>query len=219
MEINEIRLLSNDLEATELFYNQILDIATDYKTEQEIMFSAGKSKIIFVKSEKSNPNYHLAFDIPTNKLNEAFESLKKKTSILPIAGENYIADIKHWNARSFYFYDNNGNLLELIARFDNHNKSEALFNGKSVLYVSEIGIVTDNVPELAAELMKKYGLQYYSKQTPLPDFIALGNEQGLFIIVDQNRAWYPTNRKAGMFSVNVKFSLPDQSIAEFVMNI
>jgi catechol-2,3-dioxygenase len=217
MKINEIQLLTNDLESTEHYYNQILDIVTIYKNDQEVVFSTVKSKITFLKSKISNPNYHLAFDIPTNKLDEAFESLSKKTLILPISGQTYISDIRHWNAKSFYFYDNNGNLLELIARFDNQHTSGEQFNGKSVLNVSEIGIVTDNVSQLSAKFIRNYGLQSYAKQPPTVDFAALGDEHGLFIIVGRNRAWYPTNRKAGEFPINVKFNVSNPSVIEFVL--
>jgi catechol-2,3-dioxygenase len=216
MKIKEIQLLSNNLVETEQFYNHILDIKTTAKTDHQISFAVGATKVTFIKSTESiHPNYHLAFDIPTNKLYEAFAWLKENTTILPVTADSDIAEIKLWNAKSFYFYDNNGNLLELICRYDNPNLSNAPFNGSSILYVSEIGIVSENVPELATTLITKYGLDYYAKQPKQDNFMALGNEDGLFILVDQNRNWFPTSKKAEAFWASIKFNLeshPDDDL-------
>jgi catechol-2,3-dioxygenase len=218
MNISEIQLFTNNLESTEEFYNKILGLGTIYKNDKEIIFFIGKTKIIFVRSEKQNAVYHLAFDIPVNKLDEAFEFMKKRVPVLPVTENSYISDIKHWNAKSFYFYDNNGSVLELIARFDNHNQSDAPFDGASLLYVSEVGIATDDVSKLASGFINQYGLQYYTKQPPMEGFVALGDETGLFIIVDQNRPWYPTQKKAGLFSVDIKFKLPGQPETHLVID-
>jgi catechol-2,3-dioxygenase len=208
MKIKEIQLLSNNLTETEQFYNQILNIKTVAKTDKEIKFAVGATKITFISSTESiHPNYHLAFDIPTNKLEEAFAWLNAKVAILPVIADNYISEIKLWNAQSFYFYDNNGNLLELICRYDNPNLSNTPFNGSSILYVSEIGIVSENVPDLATKLIAKYSLDYYAKQPKQDNFMALGDEDGLLILVDQNRNWFPTSKKAEAFRVNITFSL------------
>jgi catechol-2,3-dioxygenase len=207
MKIKEISLLTNNITETEKFYNTILDIKTIAKTATEISFSIGATSVVFIKTDDDiKPNYHLAFDIPTNKLEEAFAWLKERAAILPVTVDSNISEIKLWNAKSFYFYDNNGNLLELICRFDNPRQSDTPFTGASILYVSEIGIVSDNVPELATKLIAKYGLNYYAKQPKQDNFMALGDETGLFILVDQNRNWYPTTQKAEAFRLSVTFN-------------
>ncbi|MBB6131268.1 VOC family protein [Mucilaginibacter lappiensis] len=206
MKIKEIHLLTNNLPATEQFYNHVLDIKTNQKTDQEVSFRIGKTEVIFINSTESvNPNYHLAFDIPTNKLEEAFARIKEKVAILPVTTDNYLSDIKLWNARSFYFYDNNGNLLELICRYDLQNQSEAPFSGNSILHVSEIGIVAENVQVCADDLIARYGLDYYAKQPKQDNFMALGDEAGLFILVDPNRNWFPTDKKAEAFWTKIIF--------------
>ncbi|MNY37869.1 hypothetical protein D3C86_1724580 [compost metagenome] len=126
--------------------------------------------------------------------------------MLPVTEETEFSDFELWNAKSFYFYDNNENLLELICRYDLDNQSEHTFDGSSILHVSEIGLVSDDVPFLAETLMNKYGLDVYSKQPAQDNFTALGDEEGLFIIVNEDRNWFPTEKKAKSFRTKIIFN-------------
>jgi hypothetical protein len=58
---------------------------------------------------------HFTFNIPHNQLDAAISWLQQFTSLLPVPGNGHIATFESWNAHAVYFYDNNGNLLELIA--------------------------------------------------------------------------------------------------------
>lgn len=64
MEIRELQLITNQLEETETFYNQILNIPTQDKSENERSFLIGKTRLSFVLGSEDHPVYHLAFDIP-----------------------------------------------------------------------------------------------------------------------------------------------------------
>ena len=204
MKIKELHLSSNDLIETEKFYNTILNIPTYKKTEDEIVFAYGETLLFFQKTEV-NSQYHIAFDIPNNQLDEAFAWLKSRIEILPALDNSPFADFESWNAKSFYFYDNNANLLEFIVRYDLDNRSENAFNSSSILYASEIGIVTDDVPSLAKKLQENYSLSVYPKQPPQENFVALGDDTGLLIIVSQNRNWFPMDKKALPFPSRIIF--------------
>lgn len=206
MKIKEVHILTDDLKKTEDFYSQLLGFRIIEKDSQHISFSVNQTMLhfSFTKSVK-NPVYHLAFDIPNNKFEEAFNWLGTKTEILPVNQDSKIADFVRWNAKSFYFYDFQGNILEFITRYDNQINSTSAFNASSVLSVSEIGFVTDNVNNTCAEIIEKYGLQFYEKQPPLSDFAVIGDSKGLFIVVERNRNWYPTNKKSSSFYTKVIF--------------
>ncbi|MBB2148718.1 VOC family protein [Pedobacter gandavensis] len=206
MEIKELQIITNQLEETERFYNQILNMATLDRTENEVSFQVGRTKLSFVGATADQPVYHIAFDIPKNKLVEAYEWLKLRTVILPVTPESNFSNFELWNAKSFYFHDNNKNLLELICRCDLENESEQPFDGSSILAISEIGLVADDVPFLAETLMSKYGLEIYEKQPAHDNFTVLGDENGLFILVNQDRDWYPTAQKAKSFPVKLIFN-------------
>nr|WP_315162053.1 glyoxalase [uncultured Flavobacterium sp.] len=206
MNILELELLTDSITETELFYTDVIGLKTISKTNSSVSFAAGSTKLTFRSSENLKPVYHFAFDIPNNKLLEAFAWIEKKTEIMEVVPPEKIADFYNWNAKSFYFYDNNGNILEFIARFSLDNASEKPFDGLSILSVSEIGFVTKNVSQLSDELFNKYGLSVFSKQPKLEKFIVLGTDTGLFILVEENRDWYPTHQKAKSFWTKVVFS-------------
>jgi catechol 2,3-dioxygenase-like lactoylglutathione lyase family enzyme len=205
MNILELELLTANINETELFYNEVIGFKTVSKNNSSISFRAGSTQLTFRSSENIKPVYHFAFDIPNNKLLEAFAWIAKKTEILDVIPPEKIADFYNWNAKSFYFYDNNGNILEFIARFSLDNASEKPFNGKSIVSVSEIGFVAKNVAQLSDEICKKYALSVFSKQPKLNKFIVLGTDTGLFILVEENRDWYPTHKKAKSFWTKVVF--------------
>jgi catechol 2,3-dioxygenase-like lactoylglutathione lyase family enzyme len=205
MNILEIELLTDALDETELFYNNIIGLKTISKSNSSISFAAGATQLTFRPSENLSPVYHFAFDIPNNKLTEAFAWIAKKTEILDVVPPQKIADFYNWNAKSFYFYDNNGNILEFIARFSLDNASEKPFDGTSIVSVSEIGFVAKNVSQLSDVICKKYDLSIFPKQPKLNKFIVLGTDTGLFILVEENRDWYPTDKKAKSFWTKVLF--------------
>jgi len=206
MNILELELLSDDILETEAFYNRVLGLKTLYSDNSNVSFHAGNTKLTFHASQNVKPVYHFAFDIPNNKLLEAFYQIENQTEIMYVIPPDKIADFYNWNAKSFYFYDNNGNILEFIARNDLDNASEKSFDGTSILSVSEIGLVSKNVALQCDELFDKYGLTSYSKQPKLPKFIVLGTVTGLFILVEENRDWYPTDKKSKSFWTKVVFN-------------
>lgn len=207
MKIKELHLLSDNIFQTEVFYNTILDIKTEVKRLNEISFLLGETLIVFSQTKTNiHPVYHFAFDIPHNKLDEAFEWTSKRTQIIPVLDENnYISTFHLWNAKSFYFYDNNQNLLEFICRFDVDNKTSKSFNSSSILYASEIGIVSESAFKMAGFITAKYGIEEFSKQSGTDDFTALGDDYGLFVLVNNKRNWFPTNDLAKSFQTKIIF--------------
>ena len=205
MNILELELLTANINETELFYNNVIGLEIISKNNSSISFRAGSTKLTFRSSENLKPVYHFAFDIPNNKLLEAFAWIEKKTKILYVIPPDKIADFYNWNAKSFYFYDNNGNILEFIARFRLDNVSEKPFDGSSIVSVSEIGFVSKNVSQLSDKICEKYALSIFSKQPKLNKFIVLGTDTGLFILVEENRDWYQTDKKAKSFWTKVVF--------------
>ena len=192
MQIKELHIRTNDLQGTENFYHEVLELPLGEKSPMHLLFKLKQSLVYFDFIDHSPAAYHIAFNIPCNQIADALQWLRNKINIIPI-DDSFIANFKNWNAKAFYFFDNNKNILEFIARDELQNQSGFPFDASSILSVSEIGIVTPYVEETCDMLIKKYGLDYFPKQPPLKDFAALGDDQGLFIVVSENRNWYPTN--------------------------
>lgn len=192
MKLEYIQIITNNIVATTTFYQDIIGLSIIEKSNESVTIQAGNSILRFIEDPQFDSMYHFAFNIPENKLDEAIEWCKNRVDIIRIEDQNVIANFENWNANAVYFYDYNGNLLEFIARHDLNNKQTGEFSSKSILNISEIGIVTDNPLELGNELLTKYGLNFFSKNSNSEVFSAIGDDEGLLIMVRPNRNWYPT---------------------------
>ncbi|GAB2825149.1 VOC family protein [Ferruginibacter profundus] len=217
MDILEIEIQTDDLNATELFYTGILGMKLVNKTSDTISLSAGQSTLTFIQSNHLHPTYHFAFNIPHNKLNEAIEWATAKLNLIATTGSGMVADFKSWNAKAIYFYDNNKNIVEFIARFDLPDTSDKTFSISSIQSISEIGIVTDAPIQLADQLMLDNTLPVFAKGTKSKEFVTLGNDNGLFIIVETNRKWYPTQQQAEKHFTRIKITTGNL-IREIIIN-
>jgi hypothetical protein len=193
------------------FYGNILELPV-YRKPGEIEILIGSSRIFFRDATSGeHPFYHFAINIPSNKIEEARRWLAAKLALLWIPDYNSdVADFRNWNAKSIYFFDEAGNVLELIARSELKNDRVEAFSSQQLLSVSEIGIVypAATIEKNTTALMQRTGLHFFSKQPPFPQFKALGNDEGLFIIVTEGRNWYPTSdNPAGKFPLQVEFEV------------
>jgi hypothetical protein len=215
MLLKEIQLQTKHLSALYNFYKDVLELNTVYSDKESIVVTAGKSKLIFDKTDADvDPFYHFAFNIPSNKFEEAFQWMKEKAELLWLEGyRSYIAGFVNWNAKSFYFLDPAGNILELIARFDLNDTVDETFSSIHIRNVSEIGLVfpLESFNSDVNKLLKQYPLSYFVKQPPMPQFRAVGNDEGLFVIVPENRVWFSTkNTISQIFPMSVSFMENDK---------
>ena len=209
MLLKEIKLQTSHLFALHDFYTEVLELPTTSK-DGSLAVIAGKSVLIFEEPEADiNPFYHFAFNIPSNKFEEAFQWMKQKVELLWLNDyKSYVADFVNWHAKSFYFLDPAGNILELIARFDLNDSVKEQFSSVHIRNISEIGLVlpADSFQTEVDKLMLQYPVPYFDKQPPLPQFKAIGDDEGLFIIVPENRIWFSTkNTAAKLFAIEINF--------------
>lgn len=206
MEILELKLLSNDLEGSTYFYHTLLEFPILERNERQVSFQAGSTKLTFIKSDEGiTPFYHFAFNIPDNQLMQALDWIAARTEVLEVGLHQKIADFDNWDAKAFYFMDNQGSILEFIVRYELKQSSEVPFTGSSVLSVSEIGLVLEDVVRQSEEINQKYDIPFYSKQPRAEKFTVLGDDHGLLITVCKDRNWYPTTLKSRVFYTALTF--------------
>ncbi|RYD56437.1 MAG: VOC family protein [Sphingobacteriales bacterium] len=203
MHIEELILKTNSLQRTRLFYHKTLELEILKETDEAISFKAGKTKLTFEQVTDGKPFYHIAFNIVNNKFSDSFEWINNKLDILPVSDDMLIAGYDNWNAQSFYFYDNNGSILEFITRFDLPYHSDEPFSPDCIMEVSEVGLVTDDIQDLAEELKVDYGIPHFKKNPPQHDFIVMGDDYGLLILVRPKHGWVPTQRPAQKCPVTI----------------
>jgi len=190
------------------FYSSILELQVHEISEKEIQTNIGSTALVFSETKETEPFYHFAINVPANKIEEARTWLNNKVKLLWMNDyKSDIADFVNWRAKSAYFYDPAGNILELIARFDLDNETTKVFSSKQFLSISEVGLVLnqETFESTTNRLLQDYSLSYFAKQPPLPQFRAIGDDHGLFIVVPEHRNWYPTNKPARIFPMSVQF--------------
>lgn len=133
------------------------------------------------------PYYHLAFNIPENKLEEAKRWIETVVELGTEGGKD-ISRSEAWNSDSVYFMDPGGNILELIARHTMENAIDRPFvPERDIEGLSEIGLPTKRVTE-AVDQLEKLGI--FSYQGRSDSFNPVGDEEGMFIVVQPGRRWH-----------------------------
>lgn len=204
MKLLETTLFSPDPSRLLEFYRDVLDLPVSLDERGYLQIEAGSSRLTFQPAgSKTPPNYHFAFNIPENQIEAAFDWIKDRCELLPWKGET-IVYFGHWDAHALYFHDPDGNILELIARHSMDNASDEAFSGKNILNLSELGMVVASVSDFCRYAQRAARLPLYSGD--IDEFAALGDEEGLFIVVPEGRGWLPTGRPAE--------AAPSQSLLE-----
>ncbi|RSC95912.1 VOC family protein [Tenacibaculum singaporense] len=207
MTLNEIEIKTTNIQTVKAFYANVLGLPTTQIDNKSIRIKIGTSYLKFIEDSKNPPPaYHLAFNIPENKLQEAIEWSKNRFEFVKEENEVLITNFENWNANSVYFFDIDGNVLEFIARHDLNNAATEQFNSNQILNISEFGIVKDRPDIYGKYLIDNYGLHLFEKNHNSETFTALGDDNGLLIIVKTNRNWYPTETPSKASTATIKLT-------------
>lgn len=200
MQIKELILFTNNIYRQRDFYSKILELEEiESFSNDELSYKIDDSVLKFITRDKATP-YHFAINIYSNQEQEALLWLKERVSILK-DGKEEIQNFESWNAKSVYFYDEDKNIVEFIARKNLRRNSNESFSSKSLFEISEIGLPTLSIEETYRKLNNRIGLKIYSGS--FDDFCAIGDENGLIICVDQiKKGWFPINDKASPSDFN-----------------
>ncbi len=212
MNIRLLILETTRLDELKEFYTQVLDWSPADEEEGSFTLDMQETELEFRHHQgDQQPFYHFAINIPSNKIEEARGWLRERVPLLWLDDyQSDIAEFTNWNARSVYFVDPAGNIVELIARFDLDNASDAPFSASQFISVSEVGLVfpAGELEIKSEQVLRDFGLSWFSKQPPLETFKAIGDDEGLFIVVPEHRNWYPTHdRPAIMSPLKIYFSV------------
>ena len=207
MEVEKLILQSNNFLEQFHFYVETLELELLEKNKNFFSVKAGKSRLVFQKSA-TRCYYHFAFNVPPFQITEALDWTQKRIEILEYEGAPVI-DFPTWNAKAFYFFDADKNIVELIDRRNLNIKTELPFSTKNLLEISEIGLPVNDIQQTFDSLNKQISIDKYSGD--LKTFCAAGDEHGLFIIVNKNeKNWLPTELPAKAFPFKLYFKMDDE---------
>jgi catechol-2,3-dioxygenase len=200
MRIDELTLDASDLAPLYEFYAGDLGLPVVRRSPDLLALRVGATQLQFRRAA-GKPFYHFAFNVHPSRFERARATLAALTPLLHDSDGEEIFDFRSWNARASYFYDPLGNIVELIARRDLSHMPVPPDPGW--MSASEIGLVTDDVPALTARIGREIGLPVY-RESAGESFAALGDAEGLLILVQRGRVWYPETGKA---AVNAALSM------------
>jgi catechol-2,3-dioxygenase len=125
---------------------------------------------------------HFAVNVAPQRFEEAVAALAERVELL-----HEDVPFESWRARSAYYYDPGGNVVELIAR-------ERAPGTELALEVSEVGLPVEDVGAAVEFLERELGLDHFDGDRR--NFSAVGDDRGLFIFVPVGRPWLFTDRPA-----------------------
>ena len=194
MQLRKVTIYTPNLQAAIAFYSHTLKFPLLIKSLQSATFRIGKTRLTFIRRETSTP-YHIGINIPSNKESEALTWLQDKVKLLTFEDQEMVGFPK-WDSKAMFFYDMDGNVIEFIARKNLYYTESMPFHSSQAMGISEIGMAVDDVKGTYEQLNKIHPLPIFDGDVD-SDFVAAGDEKGLFIIIDKNkRSWFPTEDKA-----------------------
>ncbi|MCI5058296.1 MAG: hypothetical protein MRY83_19450 [Flavobacteriales bacterium] len=205
IKLVDLKCNLNRLSDLRKFYNEILGLKIVSESEKFIQFECGNSFLSFEGIEHQDPFYHFAFNIPENKILEAQSWLIGKTALLKHRGRE-IMHFKKWNAHSLYFLDPAGNIVEFIAHHILDTKSVQQFDSNCILSIAEMGIVSNDVDQLASRISMKLEIEDFQEPPVFfknNSFRALGHAGSMLVLSRKNRVWLMTDQKADIFDFNM----------------
>ncbi|MBT1597781.1 hypothetical protein [Curtobacterium flaccumfaciens] len=191
MDIRQVQLATRSLDDTARFYErlgcpvEIVDAA--------VRVVVGSSLLVFRELPEMSGALHLAITIPTGTFDAAKDWIAGLTTVLGTDDQDEFEGPPNWNSRSVYFEGPDEQLLELIERRD--LPADASENTVVPLVsISEVGVPVPDVLG-AVDALRRAGLEPYANP-PGESFAAVGDVDGLVILVSPDRRWFPTGDRS-----------------------
>lgn len=162
--------------------------------------AAGYSDLRLIPGEEE-AWFHFAFHVRGEAFERVVQQLESKVDLLPVDEEgSKIIEFESWKARAVYAHDPAGNIVEWITRPD-HEWRDIAAPMPDIPGLAEIGLP---VPDIGI-YRHKASLFLSIWKSSGEEFTALGNEEGLVIMVPEGRGWLPTDRPAKFFPCSAVF--------------
>lgn len=210
MKLLDIELYTANLSATRRFYVRQLGLPLIDHSASHLTVLVGWTRLTFRHTHQPVAPYHLAINVPRGSLEVIMYYFDLSYLDTQRPGQT-IAEFADWRARACYFYESpetprTSNLIEFIARtelpLDDPNLTiNDLFQG-----VSEIGIATEDVAYTTSQIQRRFGTPQFTRTTESPDFNALGDDNGLFVVSRVGRNWLFSDIPAGLNYCRVRFT-------------
>lgn len=196
MDIRQVQLATRSLAGTARFYERLgcpVEIV-----DATVRIVVGSSLLVFRELPEMTGAVHLAITIPTGTFDAAKAWIAGLTTVLGTDDQDEFEGPPNWNSRSVYFEGPDQQLLELIERRDLESGARRAGDRSGTVVplvsVSEVGVPVPDVLG-AVEALRRAGLEPYANP-PGESFSAVGDVDGLVILVSPDRRWFPTGDRS-----------------------
>jgi len=190
VQIRRVTLTVESLDQAADFYRDVLQFPVAAKAGG-VAVTVGSSLLLLEPGEHFHGVHHLAFGITPDDFELARAWLGQRVQPIVVDGSEVIEGPQGWNATSVYFLGPEGILLEFIARASDGGVPPSEGNAPRPLSISEVGIGVPDVADAVRALTRELGLSPFPPQGT--HFAPVGNHDGLIILVDEERIWFPTD--------------------------
>ena len=205
MNIQNVTMYASNFEKTKQFYLTHLAFPLASEDENSFTFQVGQTTVTFRKALKGDtPFYHFAFNVPSNQFDEAKSWAKSK---VPLSTEEGDDDVYFDNidAKSIYFEDPAGNIVEFICRLSDATASDEPFSAVSLQKMSEMSLVVQNKLE-ASTLLQDVGISNRSDEEILPTgltFMGDRTDATYLLLVNEGRTWYFSTKPSVSYPLSI----------------
>jgi catechol 2,3-dioxygenase-like lactoylglutathione lyase family enzyme len=198
MDIRQVQLATRSLADTARFYERLgcpVEIV-----DATVRIVMGSTLLVFRELPEMTGALHLAITIPTGAFDAAKAWIVGLTTVLGTDDQDEFEGPPNWNSRSVYFEGPDQQLLELIERRGLESGAQRAGTGTGtgtvvpLVSVSEVGVPVPDVLG-AVEALRRAGLEPYANP-PGESFAAVGDVDGLVILVSPDRRWFPTGDRS-----------------------
>jgi catechol 2,3-dioxygenase-like lactoylglutathione lyase family enzyme len=184
--IKQVDIEVSDLGSATSFFAEVLEVPVR-REHGRTDLTIGGSTLILAGGERSAGVHHLAFDIPPAGFEAHRAWLEAKLPLLASAdGTTEFEGPPGWNSRSIYFSGPDQMVLELIARRERPRPSTRV---PELISISEVGIAVADPLDTAQAVQAETGTGVLGIASP--EFVPVGDHDGLLILVRDGRAWLP----------------------------
>lgn len=205
MKIKQVTLQASNIEEMKRFYTGVFGLELVEDNESKFCVAVGTSKLEFTcVTAKVPPYYHFAFNIQGNQFLEAKSWVEERVSLNLEDGENE-ADFQHLSARSLYFNDPSGNVVEFISRHSTSDTGDEPFSHDSILNISEISLTVPDAIKVGKQLMKLGIKERDNDPLSATSLNFMGDPtSGVFILLVQpGRKWIFSDKISAVFPLEI----------------
>jgi catechol-2,3-dioxygenase len=200
---------ADTVEPLDAFYGGRLGLRAE-PAEGGVAVTAGGARLTFAPVDgPDRPFHHFALLVAGDRFDAACRWLDERARLLPDPATGAtVFRFDFWAARACYCHDPAGNIVEVIGHDDIPDVagSAGPFSVAELLGISEVGLVTTDVPEAARVLERELGLELWSGTREAPGLGFFGRKAHTLILGGVGRGWLPTGRAAKAHAADVTVS-------------